>query len=95
MKTDKVTKLLLCIIALNLSVIAFRDIGIVPQVLAAEGNSPTAKYGLVPINADGTITVKIESSDPMEVNVTQVGGIPVAGDFYVRAHEPLEVKIVR
>ncbi|MFD2600970.1 hypothetical protein [Flavobacterium suzhouense] len=76
MKTDRYTKIILTIIAFCLVVNTFEKLDIIPKAYA---NAPTTtpittvsepKYGLVPLNEDGSITVKTTS--PMDVNITGV-----------------------
>lgn len=74
MKTDKITKLLLGVIALNLSVMTVKELTIVPQVYA--GDAPKAmelnsmpNYGLVPLNKDGSISVSLSNADKIDVRV--------------------------
>lgn len=84
MKTDRYTKIILTIIAFCLLVNTFEKLDIMPKAYA---NTPTTtpilpinepKYGLVPLNEDGSITVKTVS--PMDVNIT---GIRTSDDLDV------------
>ncbi|MBW1294355.1 hypothetical protein [Aquimarina litoralis] len=71
MKTDTYTKTILTIIAIALCIIVIKDLTIIPKAYANE--SPlTSNYGLVPINEDGTITVKLDTSDEIDVNIKGV-----------------------
>lgn len=77
MNTDRYTKIILTIIAFCLVVNTLDKLDIMPKAYA---NAPTpnmtptspeiAKYGLVPLNEDGSINVKTIS--PMDVNITGV-----------------------
>jgi len=70
MKTDMYTKSILTIIALCLSIIVLKDINIIPK---AHANTTTSvNYGLVPVNDDGTITVKLDTSDNIDVNIKSI-----------------------
>jgi hypothetical protein len=70
MKTDKYTKVLLTIIAICLINIAFGDLQLLPRAHAGapEGPGPAA-YGLVPLNKDGSITVKLSALEEIDVNI--------------------------
>lgn len=84
MKTDRYTKIVLTIIAFCLVVNTFEKLDILPKAYANASTSPPAlptaepKYGLVPLNADGSIIVKTVS--PMDVNIT---GIRTSDDLEV------------
>lgn len=74
MKTDLYTKTLLTIIAICLSVIVVNQSGIIPGAYAEtrkefEGN---VNYGLVPLNDDGSINVRISSSEILAVKIEEV-----------------------
>ncbi|MCH2021568.1 MAG: hypothetical protein MK207_03715 [Saprospiraceae bacterium] len=77
MKTDNFTKLLLTLIAINLTFITIKNIEIIPEAYANDPlnnysfNTKT-NYGLVPLNEDGSITVKLTSSDEIDVNITDI-----------------------
>ncbi|MEN7549440.1 hypothetical protein AAG747_16070 [Rapidithrix thailandica] len=92
MKVDKYTKVLLTVIAVNLSILTLKNLEIFPKAYA---NKPAntlktpvnTNYGLVPLNEDGSITVRlsdydkvnvnivgIETDDEMEVNIDEIGG---------------------
>ena len=72
MKSDFYTKTVLTVIAICLMVIAFKQTDIIPKAYA---DSPAANvksnrnYGLVPLNADGSIDVNIKSASTMDVNI--------------------------
>lgn len=78
MKTDFYTKAVLTVIAVCLTIIVLKQVDIIPNAFAEtpENNLNTNKnYGLVPLNADGTIDVNIKSnSSTMDVNITGVNG---------------------
>jgi hypothetical protein len=84
MNTDRYTKIVLTVIAFCLVVNTLDKLDIMPKAYA---NAPTpsmmppipeTKYGLVPLNADGSINVKTVS--PMDVNIT---GIRTSDDLKV------------
>lgn len=91
MKTDFYTKTTLTIIAVCLLVITFRQTNLFPEAranTAQPGTSTDVRYGLVPLNADGSIDVTIvpnsskldvnlvdiNTSDKLNVNIDEVGG---------------------
>lgn len=74
MKIDIYTKSILTIIALNLTLLSFCQLDIIPAANANNSASrPTEKsYGLVPLNKDGSVNVKLTNSDEMDVNITGI-----------------------
>jgi hypothetical protein len=62
MKTDLYTKSVLTVIAGCLAVIALKEVDIIPTAKAAATGFNNSRYGLVPLNSDGTIDVNIKSS---------------------------------
>lgn len=72
MKTDKYTKVLLTIIALCLINLSLRGVDFFPKAYAGEGNDAGLKYGLVPLNDDGSITVRLSPMDEIDVNITDI-----------------------
>ena len=77
MKADFFTKVVLTVIAVNLTILTVRDLDIIPK---AHANEPTdanhfvtnSHYGLVPLNDDGTISVKLMDSDEIDVNIVGI-----------------------
>ena len=73
MKTDKLTKSLLAIIAFNLSLITLSMLDLIPKAQANNGlDESAAMYGLVPINEDGSVNVRLISSDEIDVNISDI-----------------------
>ncbi|MFK8038808.1 MAG: hypothetical protein AB8B74_10995 [Crocinitomicaceae bacterium] len=77
MKIDKISKLLLAIIAINLTVIAFKDnrFGTATYANEIDYDYPEIhenQYGLVPLNNDGSITVKLSSYDELKVDIVDI-----------------------
>ncbi len=70
MKTDSYTKFIFTIIAICLVLIVVRDIDIVPKAHAS--NTSSKNYGIVPINDDGTITVRLSNTDEIDVNIKNI-----------------------
>lgn len=103
MKTDNYTKFILTVIAVCLVVIVAKDVSLVTDAHA--GNEvtqlpPNPNYGLIPINADGTVTVKLSPNDVMDVNIKGIStrdeldvNIDEIGGGYVSMNGPLPVKI--
>lgn len=93
MKTDVYTKTVLTVIAVCLVVIVFRDADLIPKAYAVSPGAimppdPAVKYGIVPINPDGSVNVKIVDKldvnivgintwDELDVNIDEVGGLGV------------------
>ena len=43
-----------------------------PNAYATEPPKPEKNYGLVPLNADGSISVTIKSAEEMDVNIVSI-----------------------
>lgn len=76
MKKDSTIKILLGIIAINLSIISISQLDLIPKTYA--NNQQTTikaqEFGIVPINEDGTISVRVENSELMDVNIHSFKG---------------------
>ena len=76
MKTDRYTKSVLTVIAIALSLIALKDVDIFPKAHATSDsvNTPytNANYGLVPLNEDGSITVRLSTAEQLDVNIKNI-----------------------
>ena len=72
----KTIKILLGIIAINLTLLTIIQTGVwPPKVQASETNYSNVNYGLVPLNEDGSIDVNINSSAAtMDVNLLTLRG---------------------
>ncbi len=70
MKTDNYTRFIFTIIAICLVIIVIRDIEIIPKAHA--NNTPTTNYGIVPINTDGSITVRLSNTNEIDVNIKNI-----------------------
>lgn len=80
MKTDFYTKAVLTVIAICLTIIVFKQVDIIPKAYASSPQNeikPKTNYGLIPVNADGSINVRIISSCKTDVNITEVRGSSV------------------
>ena len=62
------TVIAVCLVLLTLSVI-----GVIPKATASTG----ARYATIPLNADGSINVKIDPQTIMNVNLVQLRGYEV------------------
>ncbi|NMM49244.1 hypothetical protein [Marinigracilibium pacificum] len=69
MKTDKYTKILLTVIAINLTLISLKDISFFNKAYADEDNN---RYMNIPINENGTIDVRIVDSEELDVSITDI-----------------------
>lgn len=78
MKLDLYSKSVLTVIAICLTINVLKDFDIMPKAYAGEIKPnienqqnllPNKDYGLIPVNADGTIDVNIKSSSTMDVNI--------------------------
>lgn len=63
MQIDTFTKIILTVIAINLTILTAQSLDLIPELRANEPTAHTglntlAGYGLVPVNSDGTISVK-------------------------------------
>ena len=83
MKTDLYTKGVLTIIAICLTLNIIKDFELISKSYAEKNESikdinsnllPNKSYGLIPVNADGTIDVNIKNSTEMDVNIKEVDG---------------------
>lgn len=83
---DAYTRAVLTLIAACLAILTVNNLGLFPEARAkTPGNfiTPIPSYGLVPLNKDGSINVKLSASDELDVNI--VG---------VNTYDELEVDIV-
>ena len=78
MKIDTYTKAVLTVIAICLSILTFKDINLFPKAHAH--NSPpkteNLNYGLVPINADGSINVRLSTDQVVDVRLRGIDEAP-------------------
>ncbi|HOJ19067.1 MAG TPA: hypothetical protein PLT92_10950 [Ignavibacteriaceae bacterium] len=79
MKTDFYTKTILTVIAILLAVIALRNIDLIPKAYA---NTPpvaskNANYGIVPLNEDGSVNVRISQAEVLKVSLEKIYGFNV------------------
>ena len=75
MKKDTTLKVILGIIALNLTLLTMDQLDLFPKSYANETTQPiNANYGLVPLNEDGTITVKLDEAAIMDINIHSFKG---------------------
>jgi len=72
MPTDKYTKAVLTVIALCLITIVIRDLPLMPTVRAndpAMNHDLNVAYGIVPLNEDGSINVRMDQSQVVDVRL--------------------------
>lgn len=105
MKVDKFTKIVLVVIAINLSILTLKNLDLSPKVYASEPSDslvqkPEQKYGWVPINEDGTISVRLSALDEIDVNIVGVEtndeldvNIDEVGGRFVSSGGPISVEI--
>jgi len=72
MKSNKLKNIFLGIIAINLTLITLIQLSIWPST--ANATDLNANYGLVPLNEDGSINVRLSASDVIDVNIDEIGG---------------------
>ncbi|MEI6124510.1 MAG: hypothetical protein WCQ95_12870 [Bacteroidota bacterium] len=76
MKTDFYTKAVLTVIAICLTILVLKQIEIIPNANASTPKSnlnSNVNYGLVPLNSDGSVNVKLSSSsEVMHVVIDEV-----------------------
>jgi len=105
MKADTFTKIVLTVIAVNLTIITVENLDLMPKAYANEPTNnlelaPNVNYGLVPLNEDGTISVKLSAYDEIDVNIVGVNtndeldvNIDEIGGGYVSHGGPISVEI--
>lgn len=70
MKIDQYTKFLLTVIAACLVIMIIRDAQVIPKAYA--NTNKINNYGVIPVNEDGSITVRLSSSDEIDVNIKNI-----------------------
>ncbi len=75
MKKDTTLKVILGIIAINLTLLTLDQLDLFPKSYASETSQPiNTNYGLVPLNEDGSITVKLDEAAIMDINIHSFKG---------------------
>ena len=78
MKVDLYTKGVLTVIASCLVILVLNNISFFPKTYANEKEflipNNNVNYGLVPLNEDGSINVKLDASSVIDVNIEEIGG---------------------
>lgn len=80
MKHIKYLNAVLTVIAICLILITSAVLGLFPTATAKEQNR---NYATVPVNADGTISVKVVKGETINVNLEEVGGRDAKGSIDV------------
>jgi len=70
----KLKNIFLGVIAINLTLLTLFQLNIWPSTANANEYISSVNYGLVPLNTDGSVSVKLSSSDIINVNIDEVGG---------------------
>ena len=83
----KTIKIFIDVIAVNLTVLTLIFIDVIPKANAEVNFSEPIKYGLVPLNEDGSVNVTLSSFDVIDVNIEEIGG------GYVSYGGPISVEI--
>ena len=83
MKTDLYTKSILTVIAISLVALVFKNTTIVNEAKADKATFN--RYSAIPMNADGSINVKMVSD--MDVNIRSIGGSSVYGSIPINLKE--------
>jgi len=84
MKQIKYLNGVLTVIAICLVLITFAVTGILPKTYAGDNSNLNAKKFIsIPLNADGSLNVKIMNS-VMDVNIEEVGGYSTYGKVPVK-----------
>ncbi len=103
MKTDTYTKIILTIIAICLLILTLNQVDLIPKAYAAEQDelfeTGSINYGLIPLNEDGSFSVKlsgqeefnvnivgINTSDELDINLDEIGG------GYISSGGPIRIK---
>jgi hypothetical protein len=95
MKTDNYLKFILTVIAIALVALVVQNMHLIGNAHASANGSNS--YAIVPVNPDGTISVRLKSPmEVMDVNIKQVGGssiydampvTPKSGTFNINLKE--------
>ena len=72
MKTDSYMKIVLTVIAVNLTVISVKNLNLIPSARAANIEKTAQPTVNVPVNADGSINVKISNEGLLDVRLKEV-----------------------
>lgn len=76
MKSNIYLKVVLTVIAINLTLLTAKELNLISTANAADVPAKPGKngtnYGFIPVNEDGTINVRIKSGEVMDVRVMDV-----------------------
>lgn len=77
MKTDTYTKSVLTIIAISLFLLVMKEFEIIPKAYAgSNANLIKSGYGLVPLNIDGSVNVKVNPDQVIDVRIRGIDEAP-------------------
>lgn len=81
----------LTVIAVCLVLITFAVTGLIQS---ASAKQPNSRFVSVPVNPDGSVTVRLAKGETMDVNVVEVNGSSISGsDIPVTAKSAMDVNI--
>ena len=88
MKCKLYNQIVLTVIATCLIILVLKDVDVIPTAYAGKKEDvQLSKFGYVPMNADGSINVKLVNMETLNVNIDEVGGSSAAcfsGELVVR-----------
>ena len=95
MKADTYTKVVLTIIATCLLILTLRQVELIPNAYAAD----MVNYGLIPLNEDGSFSVKLGSQEEFNVNIVGINtsdeldiNLDEIGGGYLSSGGPIRIK---
>ncbi len=77
MKLDRFTKIVLTVIAVNLTIMTVKDLDLISNAYAGNSDNhlkkmSTDNYLIVPIDEDGAIRVKLSAAEEISVNISGI-----------------------
>ncbi len=74
MNKDVFLKVVLALIAVNLTILTLMNLDVIPHVKASAPaiEQPAINYGLIPLNDDGSLNVSLNASEEIKVNITNI-----------------------
>ncbi len=76
-KADLYTKVILTVIAVNLTILTVKNLGIIPEAYANKAIEHKeialpVNYGIIPLNEDGSVSVRLKNAETIDVNITGI-----------------------